>query len=121
MSANEVGSMPYSAGGRPATALSPMLGNSAPRNDQTSVPLSFVTTFGASAWYFAGRWSFHMSGGSTTWSSTETRIRSSSCMRSPSCRSGSAIEAEDADGVAGHDRPALVGRYVGHRVVDDLA
>ncbi len=28
ISANEVGSMPYSAGGLPATALSPMLGSS---------------------------------------------------------------------------------------------
>ena len=30
ISANEVGSMPYSSGGLPATALSPMLGSSWP-------------------------------------------------------------------------------------------
>ena len=33
--------MPYSSGGRPATALSPMFGSSWPSYDQTSVPSSF--------------------------------------------------------------------------------
>src|SRR6266446_222758 len=98
MSLNDVGSMPYSAGGRPATALSPMFGSSAPRNDQTSVPSSLVTSVGASSTYLAGRWPSHMPGGSTTWSSTETRIRSSSCMPAPSV-----VEVEDAHRVAGED------------------
>src|SRR2546421_10272005 len=118
MSANAVGSTPYSAGGRPATAFSPMLGSSAPWKDHTSVPLSLVTSFGASSTYFDGRWSRHMSGGSTTWSSTETRIRSSSCMPVPPA--GSGVQAEDAHRVAGDDPVALVCGHVGHRVVDRL-
>ena len=39
--------MPYSSGGRPATALSPMLGISRPSKRQTSVPSSLRTTTGA--------------------------------------------------------------------------
>src|SRR3954453_8554631 len=117
MSSNDVGSMPYSAGGRPATALRPMLGSSAPRNAHTSVPSSLVTSFGASSTYFAGRWSFHMPGGSTTWSSTETRMRSSRFTASLPL----AAEAEDPHGVAGEDLVPLVGGHLGHRVVDHLA
>src|SRR5581483_7799797 len=116
MSSNDVGSMPYSAGGRPATALSPMFGSSWPRNDKTSVPSSFVTTRGASSAYFAGRWPSHMPGGSTTWSSTETRIMSSSCMGVPLV-----VEAEDARRVAGEDAVPFVGGHARHRVVDHLA
>src|SRR3954468_20156818 len=116
MSANDVGSMPYSAGGRPATAFRPMLGSSAPRNAQTSVPSSLRTGFGASSAYLAGRRPSHMSGGSTTWSSTLTRMRSSISMSSDR-----AVEAEDANGVAGEDRMPLVGRDVAHVVVDRLA
>src|SRR3954451_9198753 len=41
------------------------------------MPLASVTTIGASALYLAGTWLRNMSGGSTTWSSMLTRIRSS--------------------------------------------
>ena len=40
ISSKDVGSIPYSSLGRPATALSPMFGTSKPWNDQTSVPSS---------------------------------------------------------------------------------
>src|SRR5436190_9080126 len=116
MSSNDVGSMPYSAGGRPPTAFDPMVGSSLPRNDHTSVPSAFVTSLGTSSAYFAGRRSSHMPGGSTTWSSTETRIMSSICIACPLV-----LQVEDADGVAGDDLVAFVGRHVGHGVVDDLA
>ena len=48
--------MPYSSLGRPATALSPTLGISAPLNTHTSEPSSLRTTFGAWSRYFAGMW-----------------------------------------------------------------
>ena len=47
ISSKAVGSMPYSSLGRPATALSPTLGISAPLNIHTSEPSSLRTTFGA--------------------------------------------------------------------------
>ena len=82
--------MPYSSGGRPATAFSPMLGISRPSYAQTSLPSSFLTTRGATSTYFAGRRPSNMCGGSTAWSSTLTRIMSSSRTRSP-------LSAADAD------------------------
>ena len=72
-----VGSIPYSSGGRPATALSPMLGICWPSKTHTSVPSALCTRRGARSFQRAGRRPSHMSGGSTTWSSTLTRIRSS--------------------------------------------
>ncbi len=47
ISSKEVGSIPYSSRGRPATALSPMLGMVAPLKVHTSSPLGVRTTFGA--------------------------------------------------------------------------
>ena len=46
--------MPYSSGGRPATALSPMLGIALPSNTQTSLPSSMRTTSGARSPHLAG-------------------------------------------------------------------
>ena len=86
ISLKRVGSAPYSSGGRPATALSPTLVASWPSNTQASVPSGLVTTLGTSSLYRSGMCPSNMSGGSTTWSSTETRIMSSICM-APSCRS----------------------------------
>ena len=42
-------------------------------------------SLGANSWYFAGRCVSNTSGGSTTWSSTLTRIRSSMVIVAPSC------------------------------------
>src|SRR5207253_5113582 len=96
--------MLYSSGGRPATALSPMLGISLPSYTQTSVPSARLTLLGACSFHFAGRWLSNMPGGSTTWSSTLTRIRSSSCMRSPP------VSLTTVSGylLAMSDKPALV-------------
>src|SRR6516162_5714621 len=69
--------MPYSSGGRPATAFSPTLVACWPSKTQASVPSSAVMTLGAWSAYLAGMCPENMSGGSTTWSSTDTRIRSS--------------------------------------------
>src|SRR5256714_7890691 len=90
ISAKLVGSIPYSSGGRPATALSPMFGTSNSRNCHTSVPSSLWMTLGATSRYLAGRWRSNRSGGSTTWSSTPTMIMSSVFMRFsvPSGREG---------------------------------
>src|SRR2546423_14372187 len=90
ISAKLVGSIPYSSGGRPATALSPMFGTSNSRNCHTSVPSSLWMTLGARSRYLAGRWRSNRSGGSTTWSSTLTMIMSSVFMRFsvPSGREG---------------------------------
>ncbi len=54
--------MPYSSGGRPATAFSPMLGISRPSYAQTSLPSSFLTTRGATSTYSAGRRPSNMCG-----------------------------------------------------------
>ena len=72
-----VGSTPYSSGGRPATAFRPTLVASWPSNTHASVPSGLVITFGAWSLYLSGMCPANMSGGSTTWSSTDTRIRSS--------------------------------------------
>jgi hypothetical protein len=80
ISSKAVGSMPYSSLGRPATALRPMLGMVAPSNTQTSSPASLRSTRGKRSFHLAGVWSANMSGGSTRWSSTLIRIRSSACM-----------------------------------------
>src|SRR5918996_1948137 len=74
--------MLYSSGRRPATALSPMLGITLSSYTQTSMP-SRCTFFGAYSIHFSGRWPSKRSGGSTTWSSTLTRIRSSARIVSP--------------------------------------
>src|SRR5947209_13427901 len=55
ISSKEVGLMPYSSFGRPATAFKPMLGMWAPLKTQTSSPLSFFSTRGAASAYFDGR------------------------------------------------------------------
>src|SRR4030088_2535986 len=44
---------------------------------------SRLTLFGANSIHLSGRWPSKRSGGSTTWSSTLTRIRSSARMESP--------------------------------------
>ena len=46
ISSKAVGSMPYSSFGRPATALSPMLGMTEPSKTQTSDPSSVCSTCG---------------------------------------------------------------------------
>src|SRR5437660_925013 len=69
--------MPYSSGGRPVTALSPTFGMSKSRNTHRSVPSGMCSIRGAMSLYFAGTWFSKRSGGSTTWSSTLTRIMSS--------------------------------------------
>ena len=84
ISSNAVGSMPYSSRGRPATALSPMLGITAPLNTQTSAPSSVWTTLGAWSAYLAGTRPSNSVGGSTRWSSTLTRIMSLAFIGPPS-------------------------------------
>src|SRR5262249_59625174 len=74
--------MLYSSGGRPATALSPMFGITLSSYIHTSMP-SRCTFLGANSIHFSGRCPSKRSGGSTTWSSTLTRIRSSARMGSP--------------------------------------
>src|SRR6476660_155857 len=108
--------MLYSSGGRPATALSPMFGITFPSNSQTSIP-SRWTLFGAASFHLSGRWSSNRVGGSTTWSSTLTRIMSSVRMASPVARvhltsmSGWARLVLRGDGVGGdvHLRDVLGG------------
>ena len=68
--------MPYSSGGRPATALSATLAISWPSYTQALVPSSRVTNCGARSTYFAGRRPSNRCGGSTTWSSTLTSTMS---------------------------------------------
>ncbi len=58
--------MPYSSGGRPATAFSPTFGICPPSNTQRLLPSSLVTSFGARSFHFAGTWLSHMSAGSQT-------------------------------------------------------
>src|SRR4051812_14971981 len=72
ISSKRVGSKPYSAVGRPATALNPTFGRSSPFQSHASPPSSVATTRGARSRNFAGNRSTNASGGSTTWSSTET-------------------------------------------------
>src|SRR5436305_5048297 len=60
-----------------------MLGISLPSYTQTSVPSARLTLLGAMSFHLSGKWFSNMSGGSTTWSSTLTRIRSSSCIWPP--------------------------------------
>ena len=61
-----VGSMPYSSGGRPATAFSPTFGTCWFSKNQASVPSFFVSRRGARSFHFAGTWRSNMSGGSQT-------------------------------------------------------
>src|SRR5437870_3706389 len=82
--------MLYSSGDRPATAFSPMLGTSLPSYTHTSVPSGFLTLLGARSFHLAGTWWSHMSGGSTTWSSTLTRIMSSRRIPGPPSRAADA-------------------------------
>src|SRR5580704_10509151 len=60
-----------------------MFGISLPSNIQTSWPSGFLTLFGAWSRHFSGTWLSNMFGGSTTWSSTLTRIMSSTFMPLP--------------------------------------
>src|SRR5262245_4457328 len=73
----QVGSIPNSFGGRPATALSAVLRISWPSYRQAIVPSSRRTKRGALSWYFFGTLPSNIWAGSITWSSTLTRIRSS--------------------------------------------
>src|SRR5215470_8359781 len=72
--------MPYSSGGRPATAFSPTFGICAPSKTHMSLPSALWTSRGARSFHFASTCRSHMSGGSHTWSSTLTRIMSFICM-----------------------------------------
>ena len=69
--------MPYSSGGRPATALSATFEISWPSYTHAFVPSARVMNFGARSTYFAGRRPSNRCGGSTAWSSTLTRTMSS--------------------------------------------
>jgi hypothetical protein len=69
-SAKEVVSMPYSSGGRPATAFSATLEISWPSYVQAFVPSTRVMNLGARSAYLAGSRPSNTFGGSTTWSST---------------------------------------------------
>ena len=80
ISAKPAGSRPHSSAGQDTTALSPLTPCGLPWYIHWSTPLSSVTTTGASGLYLAGTWLRNMSGGSTTWSSMLTRIRSSVCI-----------------------------------------
>ena len=55
--------MPYSSGGRPATALRPMLGTSMPLKAQTSVPSSLCTTCGGEILVLGRKVAFEEVGG----------------------------------------------------------
>ena len=83
ISAKPAGSRPHSSAGQDTTALSPLTPCGLPWYIHWSTPLSSVTTIGASSLYLAGTWLRNMSGGSTTWSSMLTRIRSSMFMTHP--------------------------------------
>ena len=89
--------MPYSSTGRPATALSPMLVASLPSKRHISVPSSRTSTRGAWSAKRAGSRPSNMSGGSTTWSSTLTSTRSSSCMAPPAVRRAARPDAPFPD------------------------
>src|SRR3954464_5870112 len=60
-----------------------MFGISLPSNTHTSLPSGLRMFFGALSRHFAGTWLSNMSGGSTTWSSTLTRIMSSTRIGAP--------------------------------------
>ena len=83
ISPNDMGFMPYSSGGRPATAFRPKLAPSLVAPCHTSAPFGARTTRGARSRQRSGRWRSNRSRGSTTWSSTLTRTRSSMCMPAP--------------------------------------
>src|SRR5438270_6888128 len=111
--------MPYSSGGRPATALSPMLAISRPRNVHSSVPSSFWTTRGATSAYLAGMRAVNRSGGSTRWSSTLTRMSSSVRMpshagREPPDQAESVVPQDAAHGV-GVEAVQALGELAGFR------
>src|SRR5688500_6140292 len=97
-----------------------MLGSPWPSYSQTSLPSSLWTALGARSSYFLGSLPSNSPGGSTTWSSTLTRIRSSTFTIGPPCP-WLVLQAEDAHGVAGQDLLPLLGGQVGHGVVDHLA
>src|SRR3954454_4144838 len=80
ISAKPIGSKPHSSLGQLTTALSPMEPISWPSNCHFSLPSAPITMCGNRSRYLAGPWRSNMSGGSTTWSSMLTRIRSSTCM-----------------------------------------
>src|SRR5690242_4987066 len=63
----------------------------ASRHFDTSLPCSRWTSWGASSWYFFGRWFTNMSGGSRMWSSTLMRIMSSRFMAFPSVGGGQGL------------------------------
>src|SRR5205085_8834549 len=75
--------MPYSSGGRPATALSATFEISWPSYAHAFVPSARVMNFGARSAYFSGRRPSKRCGGSTTWSSTLTKTMSSMFMAPP--------------------------------------
>ena len=87
--------MPYSSGGRPATEFSAMFPSSAPSYNQALVPSARVTNCGAKSTYLAGSRPSNTLGGSTTWSSTLTRIMSSASITHPlPFAPGDAVEYE---------------------------
>src|SRR5215207_4812022 len=89
ISAKPIGSKPHSSLGQLTTAFRPIEPICWPSNNHFSLPSSPITTCGTRSRYFDGEWRSNMSGGSTTWSSMLTRIRSSTCMavlpRSAAC------------------------------------
>src|ERR1700712_656270 len=94
-----------------------MFGARLPSNSQYSLPSSASLTRGAWSFHFAGMWASHIVGGSTTWSSTLTRIMSLACManllgserdRSDTCvnhvtRRGTRVDAGPAPSIRWRD------------------
>ena len=74
MWSKRLGSKVCSRRGRPATALKPTFGSSWSVHSQAWPPLSVSTTRGATSAKRAGKRPSKMSGGSTTWSSTDTIV-----------------------------------------------
>ena len=104
ISSKEVGSFPYSSGGRPATAFKPTLGTSAPGTTRCRPVLSLRMTR-RDGLVLRREVASNMSGGSTTWSSTETRTRSFSSTEGPPVRVGQAGGPGRADGDVRCERP----------------
>src|SRR5207237_1102147 len=115
--ANDVGSMPYSSGGRPATALSATLVASWPSKTHAFVPSTRVMNCGARPAYFAGRRPSNKCGGSTTWSSTLTSTMSSMFIAAPCPESE--LTSVSPMTVAPEERPVSEYKYVLYEPVDD--
>src|SRR4051794_17695897 len=109
ISSNPVGSKPHSDFGHDTTAFRPTTPVWFPRYIQRSMPLSSLTTRGASSTYLAARRPSNMLGGSTTWSSMLTRTRSSMFMPLFYPVSGMTVSAQSVNHRARSAEPAPLG------------